>query len=192
MTKARLEAFSDGVAAIIITIMVLEMKVPHSEDWTDLTKLTPVFLSYVLSFIMLGIYWVNHHHLVHSIPSVNAAIMWTNLHLLFWLSLVPFATAWMGESHFSQNAIILYALLAFACGFAYYFLLFAIKQTHPHNDQLKSLLKRQTYKGILSNVSYFVAFMIAFYQPLISLGIFVLIALFWFIPDKNIEHSFSK
>lgn len=192
MTKARLETFSDGVVAIIITIMVLEMKVPHSDDWGDLAKLTPVFFSYVLSFIMLGIYWVNHHHLVHAIPTVNAGIMWTNLHLLFWLSLVPFATAWMGESHFAQNSIILYAVLAFACGFAYYFLLLAIKQTHPHHDKLKKLLKHQTIKGILSNVAYFIAFVIAFYQPMISLGIFILVALLWFIPDKNIETAFSN
>jgi uncharacterized membrane protein len=192
MTKARLETFSDGVVAIIITIMVLEMKVPHSDDWGDLTKLTPVFLSYVLSFIMLGIYWVNHHHLVHAIPTVNAGIMWTNLHLLFWLSLVPFVTAWMGESHFAQNSIILYAVLAFACGLAYYFLLLAIKKTHPHHDHLKKLLKHQTLKGILSNVAYFIAFGIAFYQPTISLGIFILVALLWFIPDKNIEAAFSN
>jgi len=130
MTKARLEAFSDGVVAIIITIMVLEMKVPHSSDWGDLVKLTSVFLSYILSFIMLGIYWVNHHHLIHSVPSVNASIMWTNLHLLFWLSLIPFVTAWMGESHFAQNTVILYAILASACGFAYYFLLIAIRKSH--------------------------------------------------------------
>ncbi|MDZ4708866.1 MAG: TMEM175 family protein [Saprospiraceae bacterium] len=192
MTKARLETFSDGVVAIIITIMVLEMKVPHSEDWGDLAKLTPVFFSYVLSFAMLGIYWVNHHHLVHAIPTVNAGIMWTNLHLLFWLSLIPFVTAWMGESHFSQNSVILYSVLAFACGFAYYFLLFAIKQTHPHHAQLKKLLKHQTTKGILSNVAYFISFVLAFYQPIISMAIFVLVALLWFIPDKNIEAAFSK
>jgi len=192
MTKARLETFSDGVVAIIITIMVLEMKVPHSDDWGDLAKLTPVFFSYVLSFIMLGIYWVNHHHLVHAIPTVNASIMWTNLHLLFWLSLIPFATAWMGESHFAQHAIILYAALALACGLAYYFLLFAIKQTHPKHDQLKKLLIRQNIKGIISTVAYSMAFVIAFYQPMISLGIFILVALIWFIPDKNIENAFSN
>lgn len=192
MTKARLETFSDGVVAIIITIMVLEMKVPHSDDWADLGKLTPVFLSYILSFIMLGIYWVNHHHLIHTIPTVNASILWTNLHLLFWLSLVPFVTAWMGESGFSQHSVILYAMLAFACGLAYYFLLLAINQLHRRHEALKKILKQQTIKGIASTAAYLLSIILAFYQPYISLGIFVLVGLLWFIPDKNIEAAFSN
>lgn len=192
MTKARLEAFSDGVIAIIITIMVLEIKVPHSTSWEDLSKLIPVFFSYVLSFIMLGIYWVNHHHLVHTIPSVNAKIMWTNLHLLFWLSLIPFVTGWMGETHFSKNPVILYAVIADACGFAYYFFIMAISKSHPNNEALHKLLKNQSKKGIISNASYTLALILAFYQPVISLALFVFVAIIWFIPDRNIESAFSQ
>jgi uncharacterized membrane protein len=131
MTKTRLEAFSDGVIAIIITIMVLELKVPHDASWSALASLWPVALSYIVSFINIGIYWGNHHHLLHTIKEVRGGILWANLHLLFWLSLMPFATAWMGENHFEQNTVIVYALLANCCGFAYNILLLIIKNVIP-------------------------------------------------------------
>src|SRR5688500_10200079 len=144
MTKTRLEAFSDGVLAIIITIMVLELKVPHDPSLEALKSLWPVFASYVASFVMVGIYWGNHHHLVHTIKDVRGGILWANLHLLFWLSLVPFVTAWMGENNFSKNTIALYALVADLCGLAYFILLVNIKRCNPGNSSLQEVLKKQT------------------------------------------------
>ena len=192
MNKTRLEAFSDGVIAIIITIMVLEIKVPHESGWEGLTNLRWVFLSYLLSFVVLGIYWVNHHHLIHAIKKVQASILWANLTLLFWLSLFPFVTAWMGESHFAKNAVIAYAFIANLCGLSYFFLLTAIKKSHlDHADVLK-LLKHQTNKGLLSSVSYLISFIVGFVYPMVSVIIFIIIALIWFIPDRNIENELSK
>src|SRR6187397_2615786 len=154
MTKTRLEAFSDAVIAIIITIMVLELKVPHETSFSALMKLWPVFLSYSVSFLILGIYWGNHHHLVHTIKEVRGGILWANLHLLFWLSLIPFATAWMGENDFARNTIILYALLADLCGVAYYILLTVIKKCNPGNELLIEVLKKQSRKGMISCILY--------------------------------------
>lgn len=147
MTKTRLEAFSDGVIAIIITIMVLELKVPHDSAWANIQHLAPVFLSYVISFIFLGIYWGNHHHLIHTIKGVNSSILWANLHLLFWLSLIPFATAWMGESNFERNTVIVYAILADLCGIAYSILLMAITKHEAKNEAMLKVLKKQSRKG---------------------------------------------
>ena len=151
MTKTRLEAFSDGVIAIIITIMVLELEIPHGTNWEkDLAPLVPKFISYIASFVMLGIYWGNHHHLIHTIKEVNSGIMWANLHLLFWLSLMPFATGWMGENHFDKLTVAVYALLSDLCGLAYYILMAAIKNGNQHNPVLMDVLQNQTRKGLLS------------------------------------------
>jgi uncharacterized membrane protein len=187
MTKSRLEAFSDGVIAIIITIMVLELKVPHEATWEALRPLVFVFLSYVISFLNLAIYWGNHHHLLHTIKSVNSGIMWANLHLLFWLSLMPFATAWMGENHFSKDTVILYAILASFCGIAYYILLEVIRKCNPGNSELLSLLRKQSRKGIYSNIIYALAIPLAFFHTGISGALIFLVAIMWLIPDKNIE-----
>lgn len=154
MTKSRLEAFSDGVIAIIITIMVLELKVPHSTDWIVIKPLIPVLLSYILSFVLLGIYWVNHHHLIHTIKGVSSGILWSNLHLLFWLSLIPFGTAWMGETGFSRNSVIIYAIFTDMCGIAYFILLSIITKREKENHQLQTVLKKQSKKGTLSVILY--------------------------------------
>jgi uncharacterized membrane protein len=187
MTKTRLEAFSDGVIAIIITIMVLELKVPHDASWEALMPLGFIFLSYVISFLNLAIYWGNHHHLLHTIKGVTSGIMWANLHLLFWLSLIPFATAWMGENHFSRNTVIVYAILANLCGIAYYILLTVIKNCNPGNNALLDVLQKQSRKGIISNIIYALAVPAAFIHGGISGALIFLVAIMWLIPDRNIE-----
>lgn len=187
MTKTRLEAFSDGVIAIIITIMVLELKVPHEASWKALMPLGFIFLSYVISFLNLAIYWGNHHHLLHTIKGVTSGIMWANLHLLFWLSLMPFATAWMGENHFSKNTVIVYAILANLCGIAYYILLTVIKNCNPGNNALLEILQKQSRKGIISNIIYALAVPAAFIHTGISGVLIFLVAIMWLIPDRNIE-----
>ena len=189
MTKTRVEAFSDGVIAIIITIMVLELKVPHGTGWKDLEPLWPVFVSYIVSFTNLGIYWGNHHHLLHTIKEINGRIMWSNLHLLFWLSLLPFATAWMGENHFEEITVAAYALLANICGIAYYILLTAIKKCNPGNAALQDVLQKQSKKGMLSNVFNTLAIPAAFVHPAISGALILLVAIMWMMPDKNIEKA---
>lgn len=189
MTKARLEAFSDGVIAIIITIMVLELKVPHSVEWAELQKLWPQFVSYIFSFAAVGIYWANHHHLVHTIKTVSSGIMWANLHLLFWLSLIPFATAWLGESRFAQNPLIVYCVLANLCGLSYYILLTAIKKCNSHNPELEEIMKKQSKKGLQSNFIYLAGIAAVFIHPAISGFCIVLVAIMWFIPDRNIEKA---
>jgi len=193
MNKTRLEAFSDGVIAIIITIMVLELKIPHGTDWEkDLAPLLPVFISYIISFIMLGTYWGNHHHLIHTIKEVSSGIMWANLHLLFWLSLFPFATGWMGENHFDKLTVAVYAGLADMCGIAYYILLIVIKKCNRHNTALLEVLQKQSVKGKLSCIFYTAAIPLAFYNELISEVLIILVAIMWLIPDKNIERSLKK
>lgn len=192
MTKTRLEAFSDAVIAIIMTIMVLELKVPHDTSWQALEKLWPVFLSYLVSFVNLGIYWGNHHHLVHTIKEVRGGIIWANLHLLFWLSLVPFATAWMGENHFEEKTVAFYALLANLCGVAYYILLMVMKKCNPGNELLLDLLKKQSRKGMISCILYTLAIPAAFVQTGISGGLVLISAILWLIPDRNIERSVKE
>jgi uncharacterized membrane protein len=192
MTKTRLEAFSDAVIAIIMTIMVLELKVPHDTSWEALKELWPVFLSYLVSFIMLGIYWGNHHHLLHTIKEVRGGILWANLHLLFWLSLIPFATAWMGENHFERNTIILYAVLADLCGIAYFIMLTNIRNCNPGNMALLQVIKGQTRKGINSCLAYTAAIGTAFIHTGISGGLIILVAIMWLIPDRNIERSVKE
>ena len=193
MTKTRLEAFSDGVLAIIITIMVLELKIPHGTDWEkDIAPLVPAFISYVASFIMLGIYWGNHHHLIHTIKEMSSGIMWANLHLLFWLSLIPFATGWMGENHFDKITVAAYALSAGLSGIAYFILLLVIKNGNKDNIALQHLLKRQSRKGTISTIAYTLAIPAAFINVLLSGVLIILVAFLWLIPDKSIEKAFKE
>ena len=192
MTKARLEAFSDAVIAIIITIMVLELKVPHDTSFDALMKLWPVFLSYAVSFLLLGIYWGNHHHLIHTIKEVRGSIIWANLHLLFWLSLVPFATAWMGENHFAKNTVAVYALLCDICGIAYYILLMIIKDYNRENTALLEVLRKQSRKGLLSCIMYTAAIGLSFIDQRLGGILIILVAIMWLIPDRNIERSLKE
>jgi uncharacterized membrane protein len=193
MTKTRLEAFSDGVIAIIITIMVLELKIPHGTDWEkDIVPLIPAFISYVFSFIMLGIYWGNHHHLIHTIKEVKSGIMWANLHLLFWLSLMPFATGWMGENHFDKLTVAGYALTADLCGVAYYILLLVLKSSNRDNAAMMRVLQAQSRKGTISCIAYTIAIPLAFVSTIASGALIVLVALMWLIPDRNIERSLKE
>ena len=186
MSKGRLEAFSDGVIAIIITIMVLELKVPHGNDLAALKPLLPVFLNYVLSFLYVGIYWNNHHHLFHSTDHVSAGILWANLHLLFWLSLFPFATGWMGENHFTPMPTATYGVVLLMAAAAYYVLQLAIIARHGPQSLLARALGRD-WKGKLSLVIYLVAIPLALVSPWISNALYVLVALWWLIPDRRIE-----
>jgi uncharacterized membrane protein len=186
MRTGRLEAFSDGVIAIIITIMVLEMKVPHGDTVNDLLTVLPIFLSYVLSFVYVGIYWNNHHHLLHATTTVTGAILWANLHLLFWLSLFPFATGWMGENHFSTLPTALYGVVLLMAAGAYYLLQQAIIRSQGPDSILKKAVGRD-WKGKLSPVLYIAAIVATLLAPWISEGIFVAAALIWLIPDRRIE-----
>ena len=186
MTKGRLEAFSDGVIAIIITIMVLEMKVPHGDRLEDLVPLVPTFLSYVLSFIYVGIYWNNHHHMLQAATAVTGAIMWANLHLLFWLSLFPFATGWMGENHFTAAPTELYGAVLLMAAIAYLVLQQSIIRAQGHDSILKKAVGRD-WKGKLSSVLYVVAILATSRASWIAQAIFVLAALIWLIPDRRIE-----
>ncbi len=188
MPKERLAAFSDGVIAIIITIMVLELKVPHATDWTALTALVPVFLSYVLSFLYIAIYWNNHHHLMHTVEQVNGTILWANMHLLFWLSLLPFATGWMGENHFARLPTALYGVALLMPAVAYYLLELAIIRHQGAHGALAKALGRDI-KGKISPLLYLVAIGTAFVVPWISHAIYVLVALMWLIPDRRIENA---
>ena len=186
MGKNRLEAFSDGVIAIIITIMVLELKVPHGEGFETLVPLIPVFFSYLLSFVYLGIYWNNHHHMLHAVQTVTGTILWANLHLLFWLSLVPFATGWMGENHFAPAPSALYGLVLLMAGLAYFILQQLIIASQGPGSIVKRAVRRD-WKGKLSPVLYAVAIPMAFWWKWISLLIYVVVALIWLIPDRRIE-----
>ena len=191
MGKTRLEAFSDGVLAIIITIMVLELKVPHGDGLATLKPLLPVFLAYVLSFIYIAIYWNNHHHLMHTVDHVSASILWANMHLLFWLSLIPFATAWMGENHFSAMPTALYGFILMMAGIAYWILQQAIIRSHGRDSLLAKAIGTDI-KGYGSIVLYAIAIPLAFYQEWIADAIYVLVALFWLIPDRRIERKLTQ
>jgi uncharacterized membrane protein len=186
MTKGRLEAFSDGVIAIIITIMVLEMKVPHGGTLKDLGPLLPVFLSYVLSFLYVGIYWNNHHHMLQASTAVTGAVLWANLHLLFWLSLFPFTTGWMGENHFTAVPSALYGIVLLMAAIAYYLLQQAIIRAHGVDSILKKAIGRD-WKGKLSPVLYIVAIVTTLRFSWMAQAIFVIAALIWLIPDRRIE-----
>jgi uncharacterized membrane protein len=190
MGKGRLEAFSDAVIAIIITIMVLELKVPHGENWEALRPLVPVFLSYVLSFIYLGIYWNNHHHLLQATRYVNGYILWANMHLLFWLSLIPFATGWMGENHFAALPVAFYGGVLLFSGIAYYILTQVLIARHGTDSPLAIALGRD-WKGKLSLVFYAVAVPLAFFKSWIAFAIYILVAAMWLIPDRRIERNLT-
>src|SRR5436309_1222724 len=191
MHKNRLEAFSDGVLAIIITIMVLELKVPHGSELASLKPLLPVFLSYVLSFIYVGIYWNNHHHMFQSTKHVSGGILWANLHLLFWLSLFPFTTGWMGENHLAPTPTALYGFVLLMAAIAYYILQRAII-AHQGSESLLASAIGQDWKGKLSPVLYMSAIPLAFVQPWISSSLYVFVALLWLIPDRRIERVLAK
>jgi uncharacterized membrane protein len=186
MGKTRLEAFSDGVVAIIITIMVLEMRAPHDTDLASLRPLLPVFLSYVLSFVHVGIYWNNHHHLLHTARHVTGGILWANLHLLFWLSLVPFVTAWMGENHFEQQPVALYGVVMMMSGVAYYILTTTLIRRHGPESGLREAVGND-FKGMISVVMYVIAIAVSFANHWVSLAIYVAVTLMWLIPDPRIE-----
>ena len=190
MGKSRFEAFSDGVIAIIITIMVLEMKVPHGQTFKALVPLIPVFSSYVLSFVYLGIYWNNHHHMLHTVHKVTGPMLWANLHLLFWLSLVPFATGWMGENHFAAAPTSLYGVVMLMAAIAYYILQQLIIASQGPDSLLKKAVGGD-WKGKLSPVLYTIAIPMAFLSRWVSLGLYVLVALIWLIPDRRIERALS-
>jgi uncharacterized membrane protein len=191
MGKTRLEAFSDGVLAIIITIMVLELKVPHGDDLRSLTPLWPTFLSYVLSFIYIGIYWNNHHHLMHAARGVSGAVLWANLHLLFWLSLVPAATAWMGETHFAAVPTALYGVPLFMAGLAWLILQSAIIAADGGSSVLAEALGKD-WKGKLSAVLYVIAIALAFALPWMSWAIYALVASIWLVPDRRIARALES
>ena len=188
MGKGRLEAFSDGVIAIIITIMVLELKVPHEPDLIALRPLIPVFLSYVLSFIYIGIYWNNHHHLLHASRHVNGNTLWANLHLLFWLSLIPFATAWMGENHFAALPVALYGTVLLLAAIAYFVLSRTLIASHGRDSTLAIAVGRDS-KGKVSLVIYALAILLSFVNSWLACMLYVLVAIIWLIPDRRIEKT---
>jgi uncharacterized membrane protein len=191
MGKGRLEAFSDGVIAIIITIMVLEMKVPHDSALSALQPLIPVFLSYLLSFIYVGIYWNNHHHLMHTADHVSGGLLWANLHLLFWLSLIPFTTGWMGENHFSAAPLALYGFVLLMCAFAWWLLQNRLLATHGKKSALATAVGRDI-KGKISPLLYLVGIVTAFFNEYVSEAVYVLVALMWLVPDRRFEKALHE
>ena len=191
MTKTRLEAFSDAVIAIIMTIMVLELTIPEETGWDALGPLVPKFLTYALSFVFLGIYWSNHHHLLHTAERVKGKILWANLNLLFWLSLTPFVTGWMGENHFASAPTAAYGIVLLLSAIAYYILQTTILAAHGPDSVLKAALGKDV-KGKISPVCYSVAIPLAFVSRWVALGIYVLVALMWLIPDRRIEALYEE
>jgi uncharacterized membrane protein len=189
--KSRLEAFSDGVIAIIITIMVLELKVPHGGDVAALAPLVPVFLSYVLSFIYVAIYWNNHHHLFQAVRQVNGRILWANVHLLFWLSLIPFGTSWMGEHYFTSVPVALYGTILLFAALAYYILSLTLISSHGKESTLAIAIGAD-FKGRISLVFYTIAIPLAFFSSWAACGLYVLVAAIWLIPDRRIEKTLSS
>jgi uncharacterized membrane protein len=191
MNKGRLEAFSDGVIAIIITIMVLELKVPHADSLSGLVPLWPVFLSYTLSFVNLGIYWNNHHHMLHATRQISGNVLWANLHLLFWLSLVPFVTGWMGENEFAPVPTAIYGAVLLMAAVAYWILLQTILQAEGPDSLLRTAVGSD-WKGKLSPILYVVAIPLAFVHEAIAGALYVAVALIWLIPDRRIERVLSR
>jgi uncharacterized membrane protein len=191
MHKGRLEAFSDGVIAIIITIMVLEIKVPHETTLDALLKLGPVFLSYVISFIYVGIYWNNHHHLLQSIKKVDGRVLWSNLFLLFWLSLLPFASGYMGENHFAEITVTLYGLVLLGCALGYYVLTLSFLRNHDNASVIHKAVGNKL-KERLSLGAYILGLIVSFWYPLIAFGIFCSVAIVWLIPDRRIENQLAN
>jgi len=188
MTRNRLEAFSDGVIAIIITIMVLELRVPVGASFPALRPLAPVFLSYVLSYTFIGIYWSNHHHLLQVVERVDGRVLWANLHLLFWLSLIPFVTAWMGENHFAESPVALYGVVLLCAAIAYFILTRALLAIHPRDSLLATALGAD-FKGKISMVIYLVAIPLAFVRWWLGYGLYVFVAVMWLVPDRRIERT---
>jgi uncharacterized membrane protein len=186
MGKNRLEAFSDGVLAIVLTIMVLELKVPHGDSWEALEKLVPTFFSYVLSFLYVAIYWNNHHHMMHTVTRVNGSILWANMGLLFWLSLVPFVTGWMGENHFATGPVAAYGFVLLMAGSAYYLLTWTIIRHHGEGSVLRSAVGKDV-KGKLSVVLYLSAIGLSFASRWVALAIYWVVAIMWLVPDRRIE-----
>ena len=186
MGKGRLEAFSDGVIAIIITVMVLEMKVPTGDELNSLKPVFPVFLSYILSFVNIALYWNNHHHMMFIVQHVNGKVLWANTHLLFWLSLIPFTTAWMGENHFTTWPVALYGIVLMMAGIAYYILAHTLLQLHGKNSTLAKALGKD-HKGIISVIIYIIAVPLAFLNSWISLTMYAMVSAMWLIPDRRIE-----
>ena len=191
MTTSRMEAFSDGILTIIITIMVLEMKVPHGTDWVALRPLIPVVLSYVLSFVFLGIYWSNHHHLLQAIKQVDGRVLWANLHLLFWLSLIPFVTGWMGENQFAAWPVALYGAVLLFAAVAYFILTRALISLHGRDSVLATALGRD-FKAKVSLVFYAVAIPLAFVNSWFACALYVLVAVMWLVPDRRIEKTLAQ
>jgi uncharacterized membrane protein len=190
MSKDRLEAFSDGVVAILITILVLELRIPHGSDWTALQPLLPIFLTYVLSFIFLAIYWNNHHHMLQATERINGKILWANTHLLFWLSLVPFVTGWMGENHFAPIPVAAYGIVLLGASIAYYILLRAILAEQRPDSPLAVAVGKDR-KGKISVLLYVAAIPLAFVHEAIAEAIYVIVALIWLVPDRRIEQRYS-
>ena len=191
MSKGRLEAFSDGVIAIIITIMVLELKVPREASWNALLPVGPVFLGYVLSFVFLGIYWSNHHHLLQVVEHVNGRVLWANLHLLFWLSLTPFVTAWMGENNFAPVPAALYGVVLLLAAIAYFILARSLLSIHSPDSVLATALGAD-FKGKISMVIYLVAIPLAFVRSWLACGLYILVAVMWLVPDRRIEKKIAQ
>jgi TMEM175 potassium channel family protein len=186
-----MEAFSDGVIAIIITIMVLELRAPHQANLEGLKPLLPVFLSYVLSFVFLGIYWSNHHHLLHAVEHVNGRVLWANLHLLFWLSLTPFVTAWMGENRFAQWPVALYGIVLLLSAIAYYILVRSLLSLHGRTSLLATALGGD-FKGKISIVIYIVAIPLAFVRSWLACALYIFVAVMWLVPDRRIERTIAE
>lgn len=190
MHKGRLEAFSDGVIAIIITIMVLEIKVPHDVSLEALFKLGPIFLSYIISFLYVGIYWNNHHHLFQSVKKVDGRVLWSNLFLLFWLSLIPFASGWMGENHFANLTVTLYGIILLGCAFSYYILTNSLLKNHDTESVIHKTVGNK-FKEHASLILYIVGLLISYWFPQIAFAVFAIVAVIWLIPDKRIEKQMS-
>src|SRR3954470_10325141 len=191
MTKNRLEAFSDGVIAIIITIMVLELKEPHTSDWSALKSLLPVFLTYLLSFISVATYWNNHHHLLHAVRHVTGGVLWANMHLLFWLSLLPFVTGWMADTQFSQVAVALYGVVIIGAAGAYALLVRVLLLNRDKNPDLAAAVGSD-FKGKISVLIYVVAIALVFVDTMISCALYVVVAVMWLVPDRRIERTLHR
>jgi uncharacterized membrane protein len=186
MTKVRLEAFSDGVIAILITIMVLELHIPHEATWSALGPLVPIFLTYVLSFVFLGIYWNNHHHMLHAADRINGKVLWANLHLLFWLSLIPFVTGWMGQNHYTPIPTAAYGIVMLFAGIAYYILAHTLVAEQGPDSRLARAIGRDR-KGKLSVVLWAIGIGLAFVNPWLAVAVYVGVAMMWLVPDRRIE-----
>ena len=191
MGKTRLEAFSDGVIAIIITIMVLELKIPHGADFEALKPLIPAFASYLISFIFVGIYWNNHHHLLQTVEKVNGKILWANMHLLFWMSLIPFATNWMGENEFASRPVALYGVVLLMCAIAYTILVLLLIDYHGADSTLAKAIGSDV-KGKISLLFYLIAIPMSFFNNWVAFGLYVVVAIIWFIPDRRIENVLGE